>query len=347
MSYFTRQELSEVGKRLLQLIPLITFISSGIMHVVLVLLLGHSESSYGATLLASFIYSSIFSTVLTVAFRMMEHYVPLQTPAAVVQHVLVMSLLTLMCYFSGVAITNYFIYGDGALGLSGRLISFLITVMIAVTVLGVFYVQLFISRNKAARKKALEAELAALRAQINPHFLFNSLNSIAALVHLDAHKSEAVTEDLAELFRYSLNASKKGKVSLAEELEACHLYLRIEKARFGERLQVHDTSDKAVHHYSIPALIVQPLVENAIKHGLQKQPGAFQLTMAAALRQGRLLITITDSGPGMDPEQKENYLAQGTGLSNVRMRMQAEFGGAANLHILPDGVCLSLPAIGA
>lgn len=343
VSYWTREEFTDIARQLARLIPLLTLISSGIMYVVLVELLESGEGSYWRTLLASFVYSAVFTTALTIAFRLMDYYVPLSSPKAVLQHVAVMSLLTLLCYFSSASITSYFIFNDATPALSSRLITFLITVMITVAILGIFYIQLFMSRNKEARKKAVDAELAALRAQINPHFLFNSLNSIAALAHLDADKSEEVTEDLAELFRYSLNASKKGRVSLGEELEACRLYLRIEQARFGDRLHLTEQLDERLSGHSVPALIVQPLVENAVKHGLQKQRGSFELGLKTEVRDGRLCIIVTDTGPGMDPERQAEYLDNGTGLSNVGQRLRAQYGASASLHILENGVALSLP----
>jgi hypothetical protein len=117
------------------------------------------------------------------------------------------------------------------------------------------------------RTLATQAELKALKAQINPHFFFNALNTIAALIHTDPALAEASVERLAQMFRYVLAGSERGQVSLEEELAFVDDYLEIERARFGERLQVTREIDPRALLVSVPSLILQPLVENAVKHG--------------------------------------------------------------------------------
>src|SRR5262245_58258529 len=124
------------------------------------------------------------------------------------------------------------------------------------------------TRERELTELAATAQLAALRAQINPHFLFNSLNSIAQLIRSDPDKAEACVERLADIFRYILRRAEKEFVPLAEELEMTQAYLDIERARFGERLRVETHVDPRSLRPLIPNLILQPLVENAVKHGL-------------------------------------------------------------------------------
>ena len=146
------------------------------------------------------------------------------------------------------------------------------------------YFREFIGRALKAEKKQVESELSALRAQINPHFLFNSLNSIAALVRIHPEKAESVTEDLSDVFRYTLRASQKPLVSLKEEMEIIGLYLNIEMARFGDRLTVNINVPDELAHIQVPSLVLQPLVENAIKHGVSKVDGKHSINIYATRR---------------------------------------------------------------
>src|SRR5208283_4826976 len=116
-------------------------------------------------------------------------------------------------------------------------------------------------------RTTMEAELQALQAKINPHFLFNTLNSIASLISENPKAAESTVEKLSEFFRYTLKSAEKNLVSVAEELDIVRTYLEIEKVRFGERLQYDITCGDDVRDFMIPALIIEPLVENSIKHG--------------------------------------------------------------------------------
>ncbi len=338
-----RQQLREIGIKYLQIIPLVTFISAGMMYLVFSNLVPESDPDFLITLAAASIYTTVFTVVLVPAFRVMDYMVPVNDFRAVLAHITVMTILTVGCYAGASVVTTRLFYVDSPLDPSGQFIAFLLTVLITIAILAIFYFQYFIRRNRETQQQAVKAELSALRAQINPHFLFNSLNSIAALTRLDAAKSERVTEDLAELFRYSLNASKKEMVTLEEEIEAVQLYLGIEQARFGDRLHTEFRIDSKALHARIPALVVQPLAENAVKHGIQEKPGRFDVTVEARIQGGRLHIRVTDSGPGLDPGKKEAYLAKGTGLNNVANRLRLHFGRRAELQILMNGVELLLP----
>jgi signal transduction histidine kinase len=154
-------------------------------------------------------------------------------------------------------------------------------------------------RERELTELAATAQLAALRAQINPHFLFNSLNSIAQLIRSDPDKAEACVERLADIFRYILRRAEKEFVPLGEELEMATAYLDIERARFGERLHVETHVDPKSLHQLIPNLILQPLVENAVKHGLSRKLGPGTVRIDAALDDGCLELTVGDDGLGM------------------------------------------------
>jgi len=183
-------------------------------------------------------------------------------------------------------------------------------------------------RERELTELAATAQLAALRAQINPHFLFNSLNSIAQLIRTDPDKAENCVERLADIFRYILRRAEKEFVPLADELEMATAYLEIERARFGDRLRVETRIDPRGLRQLIPNLILQPLVENAIKHGLSRKIGAGTLRIDVALNDGCLDLTVGDDGLGMAHPALERVYERGVGLRNLRDRLARLYGPA-------------------
>ncbi|MEM6337692.1 MAG: histidine kinase, partial [Bacteroidota bacterium] len=132
----------------------------------------------------------------------------------------------------------------------------------------IMYAMGFYRQLRTAEEAVLKAELKALRAQVNPHFLFNTLNSIAALVHARPDDAERMTERLANLFRYTLRSSEQPVVTLAEDLQATQTYIAIEQVRFRERMVVQVDVPERLHQARVPSLMLQPLVENAVKYGV-------------------------------------------------------------------------------
>ncbi len=189
-------------------------------------------------------------------------------------------------------------------------------------------------REKEVRQAELErlkaqAELQALQAKINPHFLFNTLNSIAGLISEDARAAEQVTEKLADLFRYSLQSSERERVPLREELEAVRAYLEIEAVRLGDRLRFDLAVEDGLEEVEIPGLLVQPLVENAVQHGIAPKVEGGRVEVRVRRSGESCVITVQDDGVGLAPEQA----ASGYALGNVRARLQALYNGAASLNL--------------
>ena len=186
-------------------------------------------------------------------------------------------------------------------------------------------------REQQLRWLASRAELKALRAQINPHFLFNSLSVIAGLVHYRPEKADEAIEQLAQVFRYTLRKSDNEWAPLCEEIEFVTAYLRIEQARFGDRLHVEFEVDPAAAHVAIPAMSIQPLVENAIKHGVSAVEAPGIVRVHAALDAGRLRLEVSNSGPGFPPDFSLENGCEGHGLRNVMERLRGYYGDAARL----------------
>jgi signal transduction histidine kinase len=190
---------------------------------------------------------------------------------------------------------------------------------------------------------ATEAELKALKAQINPHFLFNTLNTIAELIHADSERAEATVERLAELFRYVLNGSERGLVPLEEELGFLDDYLEIVRVRFGDRLRVTREIAPEALDLLVPSLVLQPLVENTLRHGLGAD-GSIDLGIDIQIDGGQAVIAISDQGPGMPARYKIGE-GLGHGLYNVDQRLRKTYGEACGLEIganQPQGTLVTL-----
>lgn len=186
-------------------------------------------------------------------------------------------------------------------------------------------------QEEQLRILATEAELTALKAQINPHFLFNTLNTVAQLIHTDSAKAEETVERLAEMFRYVLVGSERRWVPLEETLSFLDNYLAIEHARFGHRLRVTREIAPEVLDVLMPSLLLQPLVENAIRHG-QGADGSTDLTIRIQRHGDEVVITIADQGLGMAAHRRTGK-SHGRGLRNADERLRKTYGEEHGLHI--------------
>ncbi|MCO4774027.1 MAG: histidine kinase, partial [Deltaproteobacteria bacterium] len=192
----------------------------------------------------------------------------------------------------------------------------------------------------AERRAAVEAQLRALQAQIRPHFLFNTFNALSELIHEDADAADALVTDLAHLLRYSLRSSADGEVPLRDEMDAIARYLRIEGARLGDRLDVDVQIDPSLLDEMVPGLILQPLVENAVQHGIAVRPEGGKLLIRGDRIDTGLLLSVEDDGPGMPAEltvpgpTSRGTGGHGGGFANVRRRLGLRFGDASRLDVL-------------
>jgi len=187
------------------------------------------------------------------------------------------------------------------------------------------------AQERERRAIELEASLAraklqALRMQINPHFLFNTLNAIATFVHTAPQTADDMITDLSELFRASLESQDEHEISLARELELLQRYLAIEQLRFGPRLKVEQLIDPEILPARVPTLILQPLVENAIRHGIEPQTGGGTITIQAARAGNQIKLLICDTGKKPSPAAATAGNRQGIGLANTRARLQQLYG---------------------
>ena len=191
-------------------------------------------------------------------------------------------------------------------------------------------VQLRAAELDASQARLMEAEVRTLRAQISPHFIYNALNAIASFVRTDPDRARALLVEFADFTRYSFR--KHGEyVTLEEELRSIEHYLVLEQARFGERLQVTLRIAPEVLPTSVPVFSLQPLVENAVRHGLAQKAGNGRVSIVAEDRAGLAVISVEDDGVGEDPQRIERALAgdpsmDSIGLGNVDARLRSAFG---------------------
>jgi sensor histidine kinase YesM len=188
-----------------------------------------------------------------------------------------------------------------------------------------------------------EAQLQALKMQLQPHFLFNTLHAISALVHKDAEAADRMITRLAEFLRITLDSVGVQEVPLKTELESLDKYLDIEQVRFGSRLSVERSIAPETLDLLVPNLILQPLVENAVRHGIAPRAAGGRIEIRARREAGRLLIEIADDGPG----RSDGLLREGVGLTNTRARLRQLYADAQSLHFESSPgfrVALSLPA---
>jgi anti-sigma regulatory factor (Ser/Thr protein kinase) len=202
-------------------------------------------------------------------------------------------------------------------------------------------------RTQQLALNARRAELRALRAQIDPHFLFNALNAVAGLVHVDAERADRAVEALSEVFRYTLRASEREWARLDDELQFAQAYLDVECARFGEgRLAVSVRCDQMARAVQVPALVVQTLVENAIKHGVSHVRGLARVDVDSWIDGNDVVVTVANDGPPPPGDvlgaitgagvPAGGVPGSGHGLGNIRARLAGYFGDAATFTLTRD-----------
>ena len=183
---------------------------------------------------------------------------------------------------------------------------------------------------ESLKRQVVEARMAAMQAQIEPHFLFNTLASIDHLIEVDPARASKMQKNLISLLRASMPALREGGSDLGRELEVVRPYLEILKVRMEERLQTEVNVGEGLYSAEFPAMMLQSLVENAIKHGLEPRPEGGALSVSAEIVHGKLAVTVADTGVGFG---RAATAGTGVGLANIRERLKLLYGAAAELRI--------------
>jgi two-component sensor histidine kinase len=193
-------------------------------------------------------------------------------------------------------------------------------------------------REKELRQIAYETEIAGLKAQIQPHFLFNTLNSISGSVPAQQEFTRELIARLADIFRYALKASQEDKVPLKQEVEFIRTYLSLEQHRFGDRLQVVIQMEEGLEDVMVPTLLFQPLVENALKHGIEPSVEGGVIVLALCRRGQKLLIRVSNTGLVQYRDPRLMFHTGGVGLRNIQMRLRKLYD--ENLEVSCTEDCL-------
>jgi signal transduction histidine kinase len=210
------------------------------------------------------------------------------------------------------------------------------------TIVGIAYGMDYYRDVREARVRAAElenqlaqAELQVLKQQLRPHFLFNTLNTISGLMRENVITAEDMISDLSTLLRLSLENSDTQEVPLRDELQALQLYLNIQRIRFRDRLTVDVEADPSALDGHVPHLVLQPLVENAFRHGISRRAATGMVRVRAEKRNGNLVLRVSDNGPGLAQDSAQK---KGIGLQNTRARLQKLYGERSSVKIDSSGL---------
>lgn len=190
------------------------------------------------------------------------------------------------------------------------------------------------TRSLELESRLTQAELHNLKTQLQPHFLFNTLHTISVLMMRDAGAANSMLIRLSDLLRLSLDSIGSQEVSLKKELEFLNGYLEIEQTRFQDRLHIRLEIEPATLDAKVPSLILQPLVENSIRHGIAKLSRGGQIDISSTVRTGELNLEVRDNGPGLPTPSGPEFLQEGVGLSNTRARLQQLYGSKHKFELL-------------
>jgi len=216
---------------------------------------------------------------------------------------------------------------------------------------GVSYYQLYRETEYAAAQletQIANAQLRALRMQLNPHFLFNTMNSISSLMQTDIAAADKMLEQLSSLLRITLERGEVQLIPLSDEMEFIEMYLAMQDRRFIGRIRQEVYVESDLHDALIPAMLLQPVIENAYTHGLSKLDKEGVIAVDVRRRNASLMISVTNSGQGLNPKSSNGASRKGVGLANVKDRMRLHYGSnqAFTMEELPHGrvrVTLALP----
>jgi len=307
----------------------------------LVLLFGAIGSSrqFGSAYLSAFTIGSSIGIAFELAYRFVWPFVIRRRPSWPVRiagHVLTALVCVTLGTLIGLTIRTRSLDWDVELfrvWLQGFVISSVIVTVLVITDELKGRARDLERREAAHRVAVLRAELSALQARTDPHFLFNSLNSVAALIPDDPALAETSLERLAQVFRYALDAGRRDTVALADELEAVSAYLEVEALRLGDRLRYSLDRDPAVDDVRVPPLVLQPLVENAIRHGAGGRQGVTELTVSVTQRGDDVVLVVDDRGEQPAPVSG----GSGTALVELRSRLALVYGDRTHLEAGPRG----------
>ena len=278
-----------------------------------------------------------FWLIMTPIMAMWAEKFPLERPALVknVAVLLLLNVATELAYSSYRVKLHHFVYPDFALHSFWRqsqiylIDNFVIVAWFFWAIVGIHHAIKAARKSQQREQELIKAQLEMLRGQLQPHFLFNTLNSISWLMREDVEAADNMMTSLGELLRGTLSVSASEEVTLRRELNLLELYLAIERARFQDRLRVLVNADPETLDCNVPCLLLQPIVENAVRHGIARLDRPGSVEVRAACVGTELSISILDDGPGISTE---STWIEGIGLTNTRARLEKHYGEMQSLR---------------
>ncbi|MGC6431022.1 MAG: sensor histidine kinase [Jejuia sp.] len=272
-------------------------------------------------------------------FRKLKHW---KTFKKVLLHIILLPAFVLIWQQQYYFVCDFFEWGH--LGGVARVWDIYIPALFYTLQFGIFHSYNYYLENQRKirlegelRTAALKSELSALKAQLNPHFLYNIFNTISASVPAENEHTRYLIAELSDLFRYQLKASQVEKVTIKEEIDFVNKYLALEKERFQERLDIEVNVDESIMNEMIPPMLLQPLVENSIKHGLSSLVEGGKIAISIQKKGGQLAFEIADTGVGL--KDKTNAFKKGIGLTNTKLRLEKMYKTSLSLSDnLPQGL---------
>ena len=268
--------------------------------------------------------------------------------------ILVLGLLVSSCFINiFIGIYTYFYFHKLNLTFGGFILGSAMNIFTLVPFLGLFFVLKLLKekddekfKTREAENLAREAKLEMLSYQLNPHFLFNALNTIMALIDHDKEEAREIITDLSDYLRYSLNNSRKKDVTLDEEYKSVLDYLKIQKKRFREKIEIKTEIDENIKKIRVPVFIIHPLVENAVKHGTETSKGVMKISLAIKKAEDSILVELKNSGEIIkNSENSDN--GTGTGLSNTIKRISLLYGKGYGVELSEEnGVVTTIMKLG-
>jgi len=218
--------------------------------------------------------------------------------------------------------------------------NFLIFWLVILLFRGVDYYQRYREKEGAAAQLSVQlaqAQIRALRMQLNPHFLFNTMNSISSMMRIDVPAADLMLEQLSSLLRITLERGEVQLIALSDEMEFMEMYLALQDRRFSGRVRQEIHVDPALHDALVPAMLLQPIVENAYSHGLSRLDRDGRLSVEVGRDRGRLKVIILNSGIGLNPAPRKDAQGTGVGLANVKNRLRLHYGTQQSFSIYEAG----------
>jgi len=298
-----------------------------------------------------FIVFSIFTIFLFYLFKKYFYNKSLNKKRILI---LVLALLVSSCIINiFIGIHTYFYFQKFNITFGGFILGSAMNIFTLVPFLGLFFVLKLLKekddeklKTEEAKNLAREAKLEMLSYQLNPHFLFNALNTIMALIDHDKEEAREIITDLSDYLRYSLNNSKKKEISLEEEYISVLDYLKIQKKRFREKIEIKTKLDENIKSKRVPVFIIHPLVENAVKHGTETCKGVLKISLTIKNVEDSIIVEVKNSGKIIkNSENSDN--GTGTGLSNTIKRISLLYGKGYGVELSEEnGIVTTIMKLG-